>query len=577
MATKTLTEDNRLQLDTIVKRMVENRESDQNIRMVVDDFKTRFGKSISETAGERIGEQLQKRGKTVVESFKKTARGERAPLLTSLVTVGQGAGLVGDVLGEAITGIGKMLLPSYLKRDLTLLAQTAFQSKDVQTTIAAYKAFKQKYPESAAGLEAAANILSLIPIGKGGQIAGKAAIQTGKATTRIAPVVAQKAVATTGAVGRFGTAQLTGLAPSTVSQIIKTPAAFSALERSILTRSTLGEKVKRAIEGRLTALSGLGKEYEVIRKAGEKVVIPENAVRGVLQKYGLDYDGAALKMTAESVPLKSGDRAALEGFLNQYGQVNTLSGNAFLNTRKALSNLASFGVEKTDIADRIARDLREIYDTAGKKQLKGLAELDARYSPEVNLLQQVKRDYLKPDGTLKDAALSKLANLTGKGREQILKRLERVVPGIERDVNIVRALEDVEYAAGQKVGAYARGATGGFILSGGSPSAAFITAILSSPTVAVPIIRAYGATKGIFKNILDGIIKKLNSGNKLGKEEAGIVSRAFQAESNLRPKGNPLVGLIEDDISLKSVYPKNTRNIKKILGGGGFPPSGSTQ
>ena len=68
----------------------------------------------------------------------------------------------------------------------------------------------------------------------------------------------------------------------------------------------------------------------------------------------------------------------------------------------------------TPQANKIVNDVRADINTMAKDRIKGLAELDAQYAPEVALLKKVKKDIFNSDGTLKDNAISTLANITGK-------------------------------------------------------------------------------------------------------------------------------------------------------------------
>lgn len=368
--------------------------------------------------------------------------------------------------------------------------------------------------------------------GKAGSVsalsrAGEVASAAGRAIDPINAV--GKAVSKVGQVAtgtaKFGAAQVTGLSPETITQIVTNPGKFSEAERVGLNRYSLASKVKDGIDTRLETLRDTGKVYEGIRGSSGSVVVPVDTVKTVLGKYGIGLKNGKLTTTAESVPLSTGDISAIEGFVNQYGRDTQLSANGFLNAREALSQLAKYDATKTDVSQRIARDLRSTYDDLGKKQLQGLSELDAKYAPERQFLGQIKKDYLNPNGSLKDGALNKIANLTGKGKDQTLARLEDVVPGISEDINILKALEDIELTNGQKVGAYMRGAAGGFVLSGGNPFVSLISAIVASPQIAVPILKAYGGSAGI----VNQITSKLRAGTKLDLHEAEFMKAAIKA------------------------------------------------
>ncbi|MGH7249606.1 MAG: hypothetical protein ACREGC_01395, partial [Minisyncoccia bacterium] len=246
---------------------------------------------------------------------------------------------------------------------------------------------------------------------------------------------------------KFATSQATGLSPKTMETIINNPSEFAKENLSQYSREGIANEVKTSIDKRLEDLSSTGKEYQAIRKNGESVQIPKGTVQNVLDQFGikLGKDGS-IKTSAESTPMSSADKNALQDFTKTFGTKNELSSNAFLNARKALSNMAKFDAAKTDASTSLARGLRGAYDSLGKDQLTGLKELDAKYSPETELLQQIKRDYLKPNGEFKDNALTKIANLTNEGRQNILARLEQIKPGIGKKIGILKAVEDINAA-----------------------------------------------------------------------------------------------------------------------------------
>lgn len=322
----------------------------------------------------------------------------------------------------------------------------------------------------------------------------------------------------------FVASQITGLNPETIAQVLLKPEYFTAEEMVKLDRVSLAERVKNAIDKRLTALSATGKEYNTIRQSSSIAEINPLEILEVFNKYGIKFDdtGKIIRDT-ETPPLKPGDITAFEDFKKIFGNETYLSANAFLNARATLSEMSKFDSTKTALSSRIARELRKIYDKTGKTQIPGLNDLDIVYAPEVRQLQQLKKDYLKPNGDLKDGALNKIANLTGKGKDLTLARLENILPGIAEEIRILKAIEDIKTASGQKVGTYMRaGLTGGLLVSG-NPLIAIIQLLMSQPSVVIPILRAFGSAKNISFKIIDSIIDKLKSGNKLNDKEQNIL------------------------------------------------------
>lgn len=343
-----------------------------------------------------------------------------------------------------------------------------------------------------------ADVLSLV--GGGASIVGKSG-QLSNAISKVSKIATSPVTKTAEFVSplvkqgsKYITSQFTGLNPETITELIKNPSAFKDV--SPTARIETATAVKDALDSRLSDLSGLGKEYQVLRDSGQIVTIPEGTIKTVLNKYGLKLDdNNQILTTPESRPISAGDRIAIQDFINNYGNERVLSSNAFLNTREALSNLAKYDQAKTSVSTAISRDLRSVYDDLGKKQIKGLNELDTQYAPERQLLGQLKKDIFDAKGELKDGAISKIANITGKGKEQFLGRVKEIIPDIEQRVNLLKATEDIERASGIKVGTYTRSALGaGGAIFGASTGniPVLIGAILTQPSIAVPLLKGAG-------------------------------------------------------------------------------------
>lgn len=333
--------------------------------------------------------------------------------------------------------------------------------------------------------------------GGGASILGKSS-QFSKGVSAVASPVTKTASKVTDFVSpiipktsKYITSQATGLNPETITELVKNPKAFKNVTPEA--RIETAKAVKDTLDSRLTELSGLGKEYQVLREAPQTVVVPENTLSNVLNKYGVKLNNEKkIISSAESRPLSPGDKAALQDFIDNYGKEDVLSSNGFLNVREALSNLSKYDSTKTSLSTQISRDLRAAYDDIGKTQIKGLKELDSKYAPERQLLSQLKKDLIDPKtGELKDGAISKIANVTGKGKENLLARMKEIVPDIDQRIRVVKAIEDIERASGIKTGAYTRAIVGtAGVYTGNIP--AIIGAILTQPQVAVPIFKGAG-------------------------------------------------------------------------------------
>lgn len=510
-----LPEDKRVQLDDIVQQMIQNKESDSNIRFVVDDFKKKYNQPIEKRAEVENPYDA---------SF--PATGKETPLEAGMKAIGNVPsstfGLVKGVVGavahpiQTLKGIGSIGLGGVQK---VIPGEQGSEESFNQFT----GLLKDRY----GSLENLQKTAIDDPVGFGADVVGlftggAALVGKGAEATNLLsksarvvtkPVGSSASALSTGgkSTARFVTAQATGLNPETIKQVIKNPQAFKNVSTELRTETAL--QVKSALDSRLRELSDVGEGYQVIRDSGGTVAIPQSTIPNVFKKYGVKLDSNnKIITTPESRPLSVTDKNALQDFIDNYGSQDVLSNNSFLNTREALSNLAKYEQGKTSISTQISRDLRSAYDEIGKKQINGLKDLDTQFAPERKLLGTLKKDIFTPTGELKDGAISKIANITGKGKEKLLERVSQVIPDIEQRVKIIKAVEDIENASGFKVGAYTRAGVGiSGVVSGNVPL--IVAAFLAQPEIAVPLLRGYGYVGQKARPILNAIKNIANDVN----------------------------------------------------------------
>lgn len=186
-----LTEDKRTQLDGIVQQMVANKESDQNIQAVVDDFKTKYS---TQTKGSgllsRIGSSLAERGKAIKESLVASKEQQISPTQAGLNIAGQVVGAPLDVIGEGIKSIIPKAAEQGLAKLSNKIADVVTENprvlaglNSINEGIDKYNEWKTQNPEDAKSLEAVVNIGTLLTGVKGsGAVSGevKAGIARGE-------------------------------------------------------------------------------------------------------------------------------------------------------------------------------------------------------------------------------------------------------------------------------------------------------------------------------------------------------------------------------------------------------------
>lgn len=461
---------------------------------------------------------------------------------------------VGDIVGTGAE------IGSYLAPIPSTSGKTAFQAMKAGGWAAAKpvlgKALMQgaEYGALAGGLASGGRALSegdnlktgLIRTGVGATAGGVvgAAIPALSFGTRVAAKgVADTAKAAIKAItpqarnsAEYLTAQASGLSPKTVRNITEDPSIADDILKGnpVENRAALGERAKNAFDQKLDELGETGSAYNSIRESQAKLALNRtdsglpDFVDDVAKKFGItiDENGTIEPLTA-ATKLKPGDAAALQKFLDQYGRAETA--DEFLNARAALDDLANWGRDpaRTKASENIARVLRREYDTAGKEAIPGLAELDATYGPQREFVDNMRKLLFDKNGELKDNAISTLTNSTNVNNAGKLAKLEKLMPGITKEVNIVKAIDDVAAASGQKTGTYFRGALGGAGLLSMNP-VLLLTSFFGSPQNFIKAIQAYGyANQGKFAT--DLLVNKIVSGATLTAGQQAVVEAVIQA------------------------------------------------
>lgn len=364
------------------------------------------------------------------------------------------------------------------------------------------------------------------------------------ATSKTASGIANAAKETTG----FATSQMTGLSRDTIRTAFNESADLSVAQKAGRTRVDLADDVYTAVTKAQDDLGDLGSGYDAVRQSTAQVVLPEAWAPSAIQKYGLKIDDDGRVFADKSSKTRNQtDIAQIQNFLDNWGDSRTLTPNEYLNMRHDLAELAKYDTSgKSTVVRDFGRDVREGFLNKDdiREQVPGLKELDAKYSADREFLNSIEKDYIdRKTGTLKDGAASKLVNAVTAANPERLARIEKFYPGFTKQARLIKAIEDIEAASGIKVGTYTRaGLVGGQIATGNIPSA-IITAILSQPEIAVPLIKGLGYTK-------DALAPVLHTIYSIGSDINNIrFPQVIQQELEKRyPDGVP-VGLSIEDVT----------------------------
>lgn len=294
--------------------------------------------------------------------------------------------------------------------------------------------------------------------------------------------------------------------------------------------SEVGEQVITKQAPTITRTPG----KDIVNLKGDYVLRDGKRYQKVQDRFS---DGGTIVDSAESLPLSQTDIRSLERFYTKFGSLKKLSGNAFLNLRSELDQMADWEAGATSNLKALIRQIRYEYDQVGKRTFDGLADADAAYSELVNTIKSARKSLFDKDGNLLESAVNRIANIGNQGRELTAQKLEKVYPGITQKAQIVKVLEDIDRASGQKVGTYTQaifGAGGGWLAGG--PIGAFAGLVLSSPAVVVPILKTFGRVNGYKAEVINRITGKLVAGKPFTDAEMMLFRQSLRSHlENISP------------------------------------------
>ncbi len=583
----------RTKLDGVVQQMTTNNEPDSNIQAVVDDFKQKYGTSTldpkinqgggivspfftsnpqEDNNGSYVGNATEAGAKTLgnlVPSAINTAVGVAKTPIEGIAHIGDIPGAIKDAY-QASGGLGnfvKNFAEGVYENVIPVSAQQLLKGD----TSAAQKTITedpvgQVLPWLLLGREAAIKISP-----EAGAAFDNAVTKVGKPVADAGSKIVSNTLGLPAKAGNFMISGHTGLEPSTLDQIKQNPSAFSKEAQASTSALSVANEVKSALDKRIEDLSETGQAYKPIRDNASAVVIDPNFLKDEIQKTtGVTITEPQVKaptlakgelptIQTEPTPIVGGkpgiiessgssyirdpkDIKALQNFYNTwqpYFDKGEMTPNEFLNMRTDLAKLSKFDreISKSGELESTSKTIRANLNNAYRTQMHGLEDTDATWSSQKEELESLQKGLLDKDGNLTDTSISKIANST-KGNKNVLQsQLEEISPGITKKVNILKAIKDIEYARGNKVGVYARAMGGlgqaglfGGILTGNLPLIAGSLAemITANPDFAVPMLRAYGWNK----NLVGAVLEKLNSGiSKINQ-----LPQKGQSMSSLIPK-----------------------------------------
>ena len=137
--------------------------------------------------GERVAERFRERGQQFKTSFQENQAGRQTPFETGAQFASTALGTVGDVGMEAV----KMLTPEWIENVLAAAPKAIAQNPNIARSLQEIQTIAKENPRLARNLGALTNIISAVPLGKGAQVGGKAALEATETGAQFAKEGAQ--------------------------------------------------------------------------------------------------------------------------------------------------------------------------------------------------------------------------------------------------------------------------------------------------------------------------------------------------------------------------------------------------
>ncbi len=291
-----------------------------------------------------------------------------------------------------------------------------------------------------------------------------------------------------------------GIWTPTVESILRNPELQWKIRSWELSWAQTLDEAKLGIDQVYRDLSETGRQYDTVRNLS--IVVPKSEIKNTIFSQ-LESEGLSSGWKLNLVDLPVKDRGAIQQavkYINEYGE-NMTPKNA-LSIRQKLDDLISYKSDVGSNGERIVKWLRAKIDEYLWEKLPWLKEIDAEYAPERQFWSQIRRDIYNKDWTVKDNALSIISNITNKGNEARLTRMEKILPWIWEKVKALRAFEDIQSASGIKVWTYLRNSTTWWLALTGNIIPAIALWVWTHPVVVWRLLEAYGIAKKRIQEIL---------------------------------------------------------------------------
>lgn len=397
-----------------------------------------IGSQVDQQGG--LGNDLKNRVNDLGSAVSDAATGKINPLSGVLQSAGAVAGGVGDVVNAGLRLIpGVSQVEDAIGKGAAKLAGTGVGQQFMRGA----DKFSQEHPELSKDLSAAFNIATLVPIGKGLGIAGRAAAE--------APHVAKLALAETGGViGKAAKERLFSEALSVVEPKVTPSVAKSAFKQGRVTVSGLAKRegIAPDIQTQRAAESAMG----IVRKSWTAAE-NSNAIRGEIGNVATKLEKDLSTMDVTPIVSRQDMEGLMRNALGRIGENPVLVGDAEESAARILRKFQTYLPKEGDITAGDILKARKQLDSWMMEQTGGSTVFDPRFEnaktialravrQEANQLIATKAPTVAVKGMLarQSALYDALDNVAARGVKEIgtgrLKRFGQRHPHIRALVQV---------------------------------------------------------------------------------------------------------------------------------------------
>lgn len=276
-----------------------------------------------------LGTSLSGRATDAAEALTQTASGKLNPLRGLLRSGGALAGGIGDIVGAGLSAITPDFIEKPVMGAIGGVVGGALNTPIGQQAVQGYQNID---PEFRKDIEAAGNIATLLPIGKGAQLATRG-------VKGAVPTAVRAVAKTEGIVGQAAKKSLVNEALEIVS-----PKQTAGVVKK-------GIKAGRGQVGGLSSTASLAEDAKTLRaaeasagivKKGKTGIENANAVRGEIGKTAQKLEGDLKSLDVVPIVQREELDSILEKAIKDIGENPTMVGNAEKSAERILAKFKSF-------------------------------------------------------------------------------------------------------------------------------------------------------------------------------------------------------------------------------------------